>query len=145
VWTGERYLLPGERVASQPVEAQPERELEPPPAFEVLGTASSGASGLAIIRVGNGTPQLVALGQRVEGYEVASIEGERVTMRNTERSLSLSVASASPTGPVNERNDRRGPTRNRDNDRGNANDPRAVRNTGARAIPGVANGAIEAM
>ncbi len=115
-WTGERYRLPGEQVVFQPVEGPPQRELEPPPAFEVLGTATSGGSGLAVIRVGNGTPMLVATGQRIEGYEVASIDGGRVTMRNADRALSLSVASASPTGPVVERNTR-GQNRNQGNAR----------------------------
>lgn len=137
VWSGERYQLPGERVVVQTEPQQPQREPEPPPAFEVLGTAASGGTGLAVIRVGNGTPQLVSLGQRVEGYEVASIESGRVMMRNSDRSLSLSVASAAPNGPQSERNARQGPARpqgnnnNTNNNRGNAN-PLAGRAQGAR-------------
>lgn len=125
VWTGERYRLPGENVVVQVEALQPQREVEPAPAFEVLGTAASAGSGLAVIRVGTGTPQLVSLGQRVEGYEVAAIDNGRVTLRNADRSLSLSVASAAPTGtPQAARNARPGqiarPQGNA-NARGNAN------------------------
>lgn len=136
VWTGARYQLPGEQVVFQTVEAPPQRELEPPPAFEVLGTATSGGSGLAVIRIGAGTPMLVATGQRIEGYEVASIDGGRVTMRNAERSLSLNVASASPTGPAVERNTRQGQTRNQGNggNRGNANAARPAGTAPARTV-----------
>src|SRR5690606_25158069 len=67
VWSGERYRLPGEAVATPQIEAAPTPELPPPPAFQVLGTAAATGGGLAVLRVGDGTPQLVTPGQRVEG------------------------------------------------------------------------------
>lgn len=115
IWTGERYRLPGDAVVVTAVEANPQGELAPPPAFEVLGTAASDGGGLAIIRVGTGTPRLAELGQRIEGYEVTSIEGGRVTMKNSDRSINLSVASASTTGSRAEENDREGQARNQGN------------------------------
>ncbi len=106
----ERYRMPGEQLSfvDMPVV---QREPEPAPAFQLLGTAASADGGVAIIRLESGTPQFVSAGQTVNGYRVASIDAGRVLMTNGERTISLAVASASPTPQrpqQNGRNNRRG-------------------------------------
>jgi hypothetical protein len=100
---GGRYQLPGERV--EVVVAPPPREeerREPPPApeFQVLGTATGSDGALAVIRLENGTPRFLSVGQEMEGYRLTAVDRGRVTMSNAERTVQLSIASASPTGPA---------------------------------------------
>jgi hypothetical protein len=96
-----RYQLPGEQVYEVVAEAPPPpRELPAPPAFQVLGTAAGPDGGLAVIRIGDAAPRLIALGQEMEGYRVTAINAARVTMANSDRTLSLSVPSAVPNASL---------------------------------------------
>jgi hypothetical protein len=110
---GQRYRLPGERIEVVR-ERPPEREPEPAPDFEVLGTAASATGGVVVIRVEDGTPQLLTLGDQLEGYRVSSIESGRVAMTNEDRTLSLLVPSPSPT--ASQSRDRRGDDDDDDDD-----------------------------
>lgn len=93
-----RYQLPGDRV--EPVVIEPEappRPETPPPAFQVLGTVADANGGIAVIRIGDGTPQLATMGQQIQGYRVAGISAARVQMEGDGRTLNLAVATATPT------------------------------------------------
>lgn len=115
-----RYRLPGERVERVELEAEPARERQPAPAFQLLGTAAGPEGGVAVIRIENGTPQLLSIGQEWQGYRVTSIGGGRVTMAGDDRMLSLSVASPLPAGPAAERG-RQGQQQGRQGGNNNSN------------------------
>ena len=103
-----RYVLPG---TEQPVFEMPRIELPPPPAFSLLGAVATERGGWAVIRVGDETPRMVATGDMIEGYTVASIEGDAAVMAGMGRTLqvqlnepSATVAAPQPRGRNNRNN-----------------------------------------
>ena len=107
-----RYQLPGDRV--EPVIEVPEapaRPETPPPAFQVLGTVADANGGIAVIRIGDGTPQLATMGQQIQGYRVAGISAARVQMEGDGRTLNLAVANAAPSAARATNNSRQQSTR----------------------------------
>jgi hypothetical protein len=123
--SGQRYLMPGERVVRAPVR---EERPEPPPApdFRVLGTVAGPNGGVAVIAVEDEPPRVVSMGSEISGYRVASIDGGRVVMSGQGRNLALEVPDALPTGvaAVVERNERGG----NNNQRGNGNNNNRAQN-----------------
>jgi hypothetical protein len=124
-----RYSLPGEEIAVEEIEEEPRRELPPPPAFQVLGTGAATEGAIAVIRIENGTPRILRVGDDFNGYRVASIDRGRVTMASPERSLSLMVSQASPTGPqpVQEGRRQQGRQGNNNGNNNNGNNAEARR------------------
>ncbi|MEX1258848.1 MAG: hypothetical protein WEG36_14635 [Gemmatimonadota bacterium] len=103
-----RYVLPG---TEQPVFEMPRIELPPPPEFSLLGAVATERGGWAVIRVGDETPRMVATGDMIEGYTVASIEGDAAVMAGMGRTLQVqlnepSATVAAPQRGRNNRNDR---------------------------------------
>jgi hypothetical protein len=89
-----RYVIPG---TEQPVFEMPRIELPPPPEFSLLGAVSTGQGGWAVIRVGDETPRMVAAGDVVEGYTVASIEPDAAVMAGMGRTLEVQLNEPSAT------------------------------------------------
>jgi len=88
------YRLPG----AEP-EPAPRSEVPPPPPapdFQLIGAVSGANGGWAIVRVGDGTPQMIAVGESMEGYVLDNVRGERAVMASADRSISLALAGPSP-------------------------------------------------
>ncbi len=93
----DRYRMPGERVAAaEPPPAPP--ELPPAPDFRVLGTVAGPDGGVAVIQVEGERPHVMAMGEELFGYRVASIGSGNVVLEGQGRSLNLGVAGPIPTG-----------------------------------------------
>lgn len=121
------YRLPGD----EPPPARSETPPPPPaPDFQLIGAVSGPNGGWAIVRVGDGEPQMVAVGESVEGYTLNNVRGERAMMASADRSVSLSVAGPSPEVVVPTRNQGRGGNQNR----GNQQNQNQGRQGGAAAV-----------
>jgi hypothetical protein len=91
------YRLPGETVESRPVvERRPEAE---PPPFRVIGTASTGDTGIALVELlESGAPEVVRIGGSLLGYRLQSVSTESATLVRAEQTLTLAVQSGSGGG-----------------------------------------------
>src|SRR5687768_2178537 len=87
----ERYQLPGEEIEIEAPPPAPEHEPEPAPDFELIGTAAGPNGGVVVIRLENGTPQLLTVGDQLGGYRVASIGDGQAQMAGRERTANLIV------------------------------------------------------
>lgn len=110
----QRYSLRSEP-PPQPVE-RVERRPEPapppdPPPFQVLGTitGAGGSGGVAVIRAGNASPRVVAVGDSIQDFTLASVQadGATVTGNGGQFALSLVEASPDPAPPQRDRRDMR--------------------------------------
>lgn len=90
----ERYRLPGD----EPPVVAPPPELPPPPAFRLLGAIAAESGGVAVVALEDGTPRVLALGERLGGYTLAAIEADRVVMESGARTASVGLAEPDPTG-----------------------------------------------
>ena len=108
------YRLPGEPDPTPRAEVPP-----PPPApdFQLIGTVSGASGGWAIVRVGDGAPQMIALGESMEGYTLSNVRGERAVMASADRSLNLTVVGPSATVQAPTRNQGRGGNQGNQNTR----------------------------
>jgi hypothetical protein len=93
----ERYRMPGD-----PIEDAGPPPPPPPPPFQVLGTAQLAAGGLAIMQIEDSPPRVLAVGESLFGYTLERVEGEVATLTGQGRTLSLTVAQASPNPPAEE-------------------------------------------
>lgn len=98
----QRYRMPGDRVEATP---SPPPELPPAPDLRLLATVAGPDGGVAVLRVGDGTPRVVALGEQFVGYQVASIGSGEAMMSGQGRQLNLMVAGPAPAGPAVEEED----------------------------------------
>jgi hypothetical protein len=74
----ERYLLPSEREASAPVSRNNRRRSEPD--LRIVGTAIAGDLALAMVQPDDSIPFAVLLGETVDGFMLAAIDEESVTL-----------------------------------------------------------------
>lgn len=74
----ERYLLPSERVATVQNSSDDRRRREPN--LRIVGTAIAGDLAIALVQVGDSIPFVVLLGEEVDGYMVAAVNEESVTL-----------------------------------------------------------------
>lgn len=116
------YRLPGDEPPPVRAETPP-----PPPApdFQLVGAVSGPSGSWAIVRVGDGEPQMVAVGESMEGYTLSNVRGDRVMMASADRTVSLSLAGPSPEVAPPPRNQGRGGNQGRGNqqNQGNAGRP----------------------
>lgn len=91
------YRLPGEAVAAEPrIERTPEPE---PPPFRVIGTASNGEAGIALVELLEaGTPEVVRIGGSLLGYRLQSVSTESATLVRSGQTLTLAVQAGSAAG-----------------------------------------------
>lgn len=117
------------------VEAVERPEPEPPPAFNIVGVVTSPSGGFAMVQVDAGEPQLVAVGESIQGYRLVSVDAERATFQGASRRLAFAVSD--PQAP--QRNDRR--VNNRNNER-NERAPASVPTPTAMPLPALPPGAV---
>lgn len=98
----QRYRMPGDRIEDAP---SPPPELPPAPDFRLLATVAGPDGGVAVLRVGDGTPRVLALGEQFVGYQVASIGSGEAMMSGQGRQLNLRVAGPAPAGAAVEEED----------------------------------------
>lgn len=106
----ERYRMPGD-----PIEDAGPPPPPPPPPFQVLGIAQlPGGGGSAIMQVEDAPPRVVSVGESLFGYTLDRVEGEVATLSGQGRTLTLTVAQASPNPAAEEeaRGRRQGRARN---------------------------------
>jgi len=85
----EPYRMPGESVSSEVV-ARPEPPDTPP--FHVIGTGSSGESGIALVQAEDAdAPEVLRVGDSLRGYRLASVEPETATVVLGGQELRLAV------------------------------------------------------
>ncbi len=82
------YLLPGERPVAAP---QRQEERRRGPELRVVGAAVMGEGGMALVQVGDTFPLALRVGESVEGYVLASVDGEFATLVREEETLTLPV------------------------------------------------------
>jgi hypothetical protein len=111
----EAYMMPGERI-----EPEEPPELPPPPPFRLLGTAETDAGGIAVMQVEDSDPKILGLGESMMGYRLDQIEGNMATLFGQGRTLTITVADASPQPAA--RRTTRGARGARGGARGNATD-----------------------
>lgn len=103
----ERYRMPGDAIADAGPPPPP-----PPPPFQVLGIAQLADGGLAVMQIEDSPPRVLSVGESLFGYTLERVEGEVATMSGQGRTLTLTVAEASPNPPAEEASrsarDRRG-------------------------------------
>jgi hypothetical protein len=105
----ERYLLPSERSyeAQDPRDDRRRRE----PDLRIVGTAIAGDLGLAVVQLEDSIPFAVLEGEMVEGYRLASVSLESVTLTLADEAFTLPVVepdrrSSSSSRDRNSRNQR---------------------------------------
>ena len=78
------------------VAEEPPVELPPVPALRVLGTIAGAEGGIAVIQAEGESPQVVAVGEVIGGYRVASVEEKSVvvSLRDWQISLALEEGTA---------------------------------------------------
>lgn len=74
----ERYLLPSQRETSSPLSRDNRRRREPD--LRIVGTAIAGDLALAMVQPADSIPFAVLLGESVDGFLLAAIEEESVTL-----------------------------------------------------------------
>ncbi len=74
----ERYLLPSQRETSAPLSRDNRRRREPE--LRIVGTAIAGDLALAMVQPDDSIPFAVLLGESVDGFLLAAIEEESVTL-----------------------------------------------------------------
>ncbi len=74
----DRYLLPNERMGSATGSRNDRRQREPN--VRIVGTAISGDRAVALVQVDDEAPFAVLLGEDVDGYLVAAVDAEGVTL-----------------------------------------------------------------
>jgi hypothetical protein len=95
----DRYRMPGERVAVAEAPPPPP-ELPPAPDFRLLGTVTGADGGVAVVQIDGERPHVMAMGEELFGYRIASIGSGSVTMQGQGRDVNLAVAGPMPTGPA---------------------------------------------
>ncbi|HWV58918.1 MAG TPA: hypothetical protein VNZ57_15800 [Longimicrobiales bacterium] len=115
-----------------------EREEPPtPPQFNVIGVVSSPVAGFAMIQVDAGAPQLVAVGESIEGYELLEVTDEQAVLRGAAGRLAYAVGDPAVPQQRNNRNNRNNNNNNNRNDEPQANAAAAAAAVvrGAAALP----------
>jgi len=117
----ERYVLPSERPSEEPSRNS---RRQPSPDLQIVGTAIAGDLALAMVQPEDSLPFAVLQGESVNGFLVAAISEEVVTLTMGDWEFFLPVMEASrPSSSRNERGN--------DRERGNE---RAISEEAARAL-----------
>jgi hypothetical protein len=106
------YIMPGEDI-----EIEEEPPPPPPPPFRLLGTAQADSGGYAVMQVEDAPPKVLGLGETIMGYRLENIDGVAATLTGQGRTLTITVADATPQPET-----RRG-ARGARGARGNQNNP----------------------
>lgn len=85
----DRYLLPSERMAPARVSRDDRRRREP--SLRIVGTAIAGNRALAMVQPEDSLPFAVLLGEEVDGYILADITQETVTLMMGEEEFTFPV------------------------------------------------------
>lgn len=85
----ERYRFPSERATSLQASRDDRRRREPN--LRIVGTALAGELGIALVQLADSIPFAVVLGETVDGYLVASIYEEGVTLTRDDALFDLPV------------------------------------------------------
>jgi len=85
----ERYRFPSERVSAE--EPRQESRRQRGPEIRIVGSAIMGDRAVALIQVDDSIPMAVLLGERVEGYVLASVDRESATLVGLEGPMTLPV------------------------------------------------------
>ena len=91
----QRYQLPGQQ-EEEMVAEEPPVELPPVPALRVLGTIAGAEGGIAVIQAEGESPQVVAVGEVIGGYRVASVEEKAVVVSLRDWQISLALEEGTP-------------------------------------------------
>jgi hypothetical protein len=85
----DRYLLPSERVAPETSSRNDRRRREPD--LRIVGTAIAGDLALALVQPDDSIPFAVLLGETVDGYTLAAITEDLVTLVRDDQEFTFPV------------------------------------------------------
>ncbi len=85
----ERYLFPSERAA--PVRNSRNNRRQREPELRIVGTAIAGDLALAVVQLDDSIPFAVLLGEEVDGFMLAAVGEEMVTLAGTDGEFTLPV------------------------------------------------------
>ncbi|MGD2121202.1 MAG: hypothetical protein PVJ76_05640 [Gemmatimonadota bacterium] len=97
----ERYLLPGQRDAADPQSRNNRRVREPD--LRIVGTAIAGDLALAMVQPDDSIPFAVLLGESVDGFFLAAIDEESVTLTRDGDEFVYPVVEPQRSGSSNSR------------------------------------------
>lgn len=92
----ERYILPGERMAFVSESNDNRRQRQPD--LRIVGVAIAGDVSLALVQVDDSLPFAVWLGEEVEGYRLAAVTEERVTLAGLNEEFTYPVVEQLRSG-----------------------------------------------
>jgi hypothetical protein len=98
----ERYLLPSER--SAPVQSSRDDRRRREPDLRIVGTALAGDLALALVQPDDSIPFAVLLGESVDGYLLAGIDEESVTLTRDGEEFTYPVVEPQRARSSNDRN-----------------------------------------
>jgi hypothetical protein len=135
-----RYRLPED----EPSPAPPPVERPEVPEFRLMGSVATPDGGWALIRVGDGTPQLVAAGESVAGYTLAAVQPNAALMSGVGQVVQVPLAQPSMTGTSSSDDNRRGNARR---NRGDDEDDDSGQSAPSRIVlpSGLPNGVVPPM
>jgi len=85
----QRYLLPGERAA--PVRNSGDNRRQREPGLRIVGTAIAGDLAIVLVQLDDSIPFAVLLGEEVDGYMVAAVSEESVTLLGNDSEFTFPV------------------------------------------------------
>jgi hypothetical protein len=98
------YLLPSER--PEPARESRNNRRQRRPDLRLVGTALAGDLSFALIQLEDSLPVLFALGETVEGYTLASVTEESITLATEDAQFTYPVMEPDRGRGSNDRNDR---------------------------------------